>query len=135
MKRTPDVCARATTISTVPLPSYPSVPSVRLPRICVIRLACVCARLCVYVCMYIVRAYVRACTRTCVHTTCVYSVPVRPATRSPSTTNTARTIVVSATAGYIGCPVQLGTSSKRAVAVHVCVCLKGRSGREEAATQ
>lgn len=95
---------------------------------CVIRFVHVHVCVCAYVCIYV---YVRACvpmyacvyTRACVHTTCVYSVPVRPATRSPSTTNTARTIVVSATAGYTGCLVQLGTSSNRAVA-YVCVCLK-----------
>lgn len=52
-------------------------------------------------CMCIIQMRLRVvCVYACVHTTCVYTMPVRPATRSPSTTNTARTIVVSATAVY-----------------------------------
>lgn len=125
MKRTPDVCVRATTISTVPLLSYPSIPSVRLPRVCDMY-AGTCAR---YMCvrMYM-QVCVRACMLACVHTTCVYSVPVRPATRSPSTTNTARTIVVSATAVIQGVPHNSRPASNRVVAY---VCLKEQSGGEE----
>jgi len=124
----PDVCVRATTISTVPLPSYQSIPSVRLPRVCdmyaVVHVACtsVCVRTCVCI-----RECVHTCT--CVHTTCVYSVPVRPATRSPSTTNTARTIVVSATAVLQGVSHNSGLESCDRVCIkYVC---KEKSGREE----
>lgn len=103
MERTPDVCIRTTTVSTVLSPFVPPIcPSISLPRV---------YNTDTYVCAYMLR--VRVCM--CIHTTCVYSVPVRPATRSPSTTNTARTIVVSTMVRYTGCSVQFETSSNRAL--------------------